>query len=159
MTGVAFKLDVQGLAAAASWLAGMEIVEKHELLDTLGQLGVSQTRRRIASEKTTPGGRAWKKTRQGEEALFRSGSHLYDSIDHAVGATEVRWGSGWIGARVHQFGATITPVNAKALHFKIGGEDVFTQKVTIPARIYLGVSVENEREMEQTALRFIEAAS
>jgi len=39
---------------------------------------------------------------------------------------------------VHQFGATIVPKDAKALCFMLGSRVVFAEKVTIPARPYLG---------------------
>ncbi len=155
MTGVAFKIDFKGLQGALTWLHGMETVGKHELLDTLGQLGVQQTRRRIEEEKTSPDGQAWIPSKDGGSTLFRTGHHLASSIDHAAGAEEVKWGSGWIGARVHQFGATIVPVNAKSLVFNVGGKEVFAKKVVIPARPYLGLSEANAAEMEAVAVRFI----
>lgn len=158
MAGVSITLEVSGIDDALRRLAAIgKAAESEELMDGLGALGVSQTQRRIESEKTTPGGQAWKANREGTSILFRTGSHLRDSIQHAVrGAHEVAWGSGWIGARVHQFGAVIKPVNAKALHFTIGGKHVAVKQVTIPAREYLGVSADNAKEIEETAKSFIE---
>jgi phage gpG-like protein len=130
-------------------------IEFQQLLDGLSRQGMTQTRRRIEVEKTSPEGKAWPKTRDGRGALFVTGTHLARSIDHAVVGDAAVWGSGWIGARVHQFGAVIKPVNGKALKFSIGGKTVFAKKATIPARPYLGVSEANARALEQTAARFI----
>lgn len=54
-----------------------------------------------------------------------------------VGAYEFEVSSGLIYAPVHEFGATIRPVRARALRFTVGSQVVFAQKVTIPARPYV----------------------
>jgi phage gpG-like protein len=153
--GIAFRLEVSGLDAMLTCLGATGRIEFQELLDGLSRQGMTQTRRRIEIEKTGPDGKAWPKTRDGRGALFVTGTHLARSIDHAVVGDAAVWGSGWIGARVHQFGAVIKPVNGKALKFSIGGQTVFAKKATIPARPYLGVSEANARALEQTAARFI----
>jgi len=168
--GVSFHIDVNGLSAAIAKLNG-DALHTFELMDALGRLGQEQTRRRISSEKTTPEGRAWKPNKEGTSILFSGGgAHLSRSIDYSAGALEARWGSGWIGARVHQFGAVIRPVNAKFLAFIPGLASaqaagvanmhmatgmVFAKQVTIPRRTYVGLSVANEEEMIHTAERFI----
>lgn len=154
--GITITLDVGALPAAAARLGRLAALDTHRLMEGLGALGQSQTQRRISSEKTTPEGAAWPKSQEGGSTLFKTGSHLFDSIDHAASETQASWGSGWIGARVHQFGAVIKPVNAKQLAFTFMGKQVFAKQVTIPARKYLGVSEANAREMEATAIRFIE---
>lgn len=40
-------------------------------------------------------------------------------------------------AAAQEFGAVITPKSAKALHFQVGGKDVFAQVVHLPAHPYL----------------------
>lgn len=153
--GVSFRIETRGLEATVAKLARFATGDRHELMQGLGRLGQEQTRRRIEVEKTTPGGAAWPKTRDGRGALFVTGAHLARSIDFTASASEARWGSGWVGARVHQFGATITPKNAKVLAFVAGGKNVFAKRVTIPSREYVGLSAENEREMIETAERFL----
>jgi phage gpG-like protein len=153
---VGVRIEVVGLDATLGRLEALGRIEFDELLDGLARMGQQQTQRRIEEEKTTPDGAAWPLTRDGRSALFVSGTHLYRSIDHSASATEARWGSGWIGAKVHQFGATIVPKDARALHFTFGGKDVFAKKVTIPARPYLGVSEANARDLEAAAAKFIE---
>jgi phage gpG-like protein len=153
---IGVRIEVVGLDATLGRLDALGRIEFHELLDGLARMGQQQTQRRIESEKTTPDGRAWPLTRDGRPALFVSGTHLYRSIDHAAGASEARWGTGWIGAAVHQFGAVITPKNARSLHFTLGGQSVFAKKAVIPARPYLGVSAANARDLEAAAAKFIE---
>jgi phage gpG-like protein len=154
MSGV--SVTIEGLEAAKVALSALSRLEFHELMDGLARMGQQQTQRRIEEEKTSPEGVAWKKTLDGRGALFVTGEHLARSIDHAATATEAKWGTGWIGARVHQFGATITPKNAKRLHFQLGGKDVFAKKSVIPARPYLGVSAQNAADLEAAAAKFIE---
>lgn len=153
--GIGVEITVNGLEAALSRLARLEEPLKGELLEGLGALGVSQTQRRIASEKTSPQGAAWPVTAEGKGALFRTGAHLYDTMQHVAGADSVRWGTGWKYAPVHQYGAVIKPKNARALFFTLGGKKVFARKVTIPARPFVGLSAANQLEMVKTAERFV----
>lgn len=152
-----FQLEWRGLDAAIAKLAAADLyLQGARLADGIGALGVAQTHRRIASEKTSPAGAKWTPNRAGTPTLMRSGSHLYDSVQHAVqGPAQVIWGSGWIGAGVHQVGATIRAVKGRALAFEIAGKKVFAKSVTIPARPWLGVSEANGREIEATAARYL----
>ncbi len=155
--GGSIQFDILGAAQLEARLAALGLAaEGQELLMGLARLGKSQTQRRISSEKTAPDGAAWLPNKAGGSTLFATGDHLYDSIDEDVSGHTARWGTGWIGAPVHQFGATIVPGNAKALAFKAGGKTVFAKKVVIPARPFLGVSDANTREIEATASRFIQ---
>jgi phage gpG-like protein len=153
---VGVHVDVVGLEPTLARLEALGRIEFFELMDGLARMGQQQTQRRIEEEKTSPDSNKWPLTREGRPALFVSGTHLYRSIDHDASGTQARWGTGWIGAKVHQFGATITPKNAKALHFRLGGRDVFAKRVTIPARPYLGISADNAADLEAAAAKFIE---
>lgn len=136
-------------------LDGLARLDKSELMDGLGALGASQTKRRIEEEKNGPDGPGWKENAEGSSLLFQSGA-LADSIDHqAEGSDAVAWGSDLIYAGVHQFGAVIEPKSAKALAFSVGGSPVFARQVEIPARPYVGISQDNAREIEGAALRFV----
>lgn len=46
------------------------------------------------------------------------------------------------GAAIHQYGGTIYPRNKPYLVFQLNGELVFAKKVTIPARPYIGATLE-----------------
>lgn len=154
MAGVSITLQVNGLEATLTRLAKLHAVLHGELLEGLGALGVSQTQRRLTSEKTSPQGAAWPKTRDGRGALFATGAHLYDTMQHKAGASEVHWGTGWKYAPVHQFGAVIMP-KGKTLVFTSAGKKYFAKRVTIPARPFVGVSAANEIELVRTAERFV----
>ena len=100
---------------------------------------------------------AWRLFLPGRPVYLFDQGILNASIHHVVeGSHAVRWGSGLIYAAIHQLGGTIVPKAAKALVFTgADGSLVFAQKVTIPARPYLGVSAANAAQMERLALSFI----
>jgi phage gpG-like protein len=154
MSGFQFitSFDFNQPIAALDGLAGLD---RSELMDGLGALGASQTKRRLEEEKTGPDGQEWPKNGEGSSLLYQSGA-LADSIEHqAEGSDAVAWGSPLIYAAVHQFGAVIKPDSAKVLAFSVGGSPVFAKQVEIPARPYVGISQDNARELEGAALRFV----
>ncbi|MBB4199057.1 hypothetical protein CCR94_16305 [Rhodoblastus sphagnicola] len=159
MSGIGFKLEISGLDQATARLNAMGSLDFHHLLDGLSRLGAEQTKRRIEVEHRSPNGFPWVKTYDGRAALFQTGAHLARSIDHAVKGDAAIWGSGWIGARIHNFGGVIKPVNGNALKFwwVSKGHVAFAvvKSVTMPKRQYLGVSSENAKELEATAARFV----
>ena len=61
--------------------------------------------------------------------------------DLVVGVSKQSTGS-LAGAAIHQYGGTIEPRNKPFLVFQLNGELVFAKKVTIPARPYLGATLE-----------------
>ena len=154
MTGTFIDVDVIGLDAVAKKLSRLNHFNRALVLEAAGALIESQTRRRITEEKTSPDGQPWKPNAEGTPILEKQ-RHLLASIHFKTGADEVRVGSGLVYSAIHQFGGTIVPKNAKALHFEIGGHDVMAQKVTIPARPYLGFSVENKAEIERELVTYI----
>ena len=72
----------------------------------------------------------------GHVERIENGNELVWGVDKGGG------GGGIPGAAVHQFGATIVPVEKQFLRFQIGEEVVFAKEVTIPARPYLGIGEE-----------------
>lgn len=149
---IAVTIDVQGLKGAMEGLSRLSGDGRAELMDALARLGALQTQRRIEAEKTTPEGRAWPLTRDGRSALFDTGTNLYQSIDHRSTDNTATWGTGWVGARVHQFGAVIRPKKGKTLVFNLGGKSVFAKSVKIPGRPFIGISRENEEQMREAAI-------
>ncbi len=139
---------------------------KAELLDAMGALVESQTRRRIADEKTAPDGSPWpdwspeyKKTRHGNQSLLQGGGDLLDSITSVVQRNQVRIGSPLPYSGVHQDGFSgavqvdahtrlITQAFGKALAFPVyQSVGAFTRQMNIPQREYLGLSNENQEEV------------
>ncbi len=75
----------------------------------------------------------------GEEALRKTrrfapvkSGQLRRSIDMIERTNEVIIGTNLVYARIQEFGGTIRPKNAKALAFKVNGQQVFAQQVYIP---------------------------
>jgi len=111
-------------------------------------------------EETAPDGSRWValnplyasgKRRPGILRESGMSGGLQDSISGEVQGHSVIVGSNKIYAAVHQFGATITPRGAKALHFMMGGQKIVARSVTIPARPYLGLSARDEETIQEAA--------
>lgn len=82
------------------------------------------------------------------ESAMRGG--LMGSITFRAGHESVEVGTNKIYAAVHQFGATIRPVRAGRLVFRLATGMVQAQSVTIPARPYLGIGPADERVIFET---------
>ena len=163
MAGLSFHVDYQDLGIDRALAQLTEERDRQELMDGLGQLGESQTKRRIEEGGPGPNGEAWPAwssgyaaTRNGGQSLLRGEGALLDDIAaQPASGSEVSWGTGLIYAAVHQEGATIKAKDADKLVFRLGSGIVMVDEVTIPARPYLGISRDDAREMEETALAFI----
>jgi phage gpG-like protein len=154
MSGVRIEVTTEGLDAVMERLAGLSDLNRAVLLDQLGGLVETQTKKRIADEKRSPDGKPWKPNIEGNSILFREG-YLLGSVRHVGDASEVRIGSGLIYAAIHQFGGTILPKKARKLVFTLKGKTVFATRVAMPARPYLGVSVENAVEIERSIIGYL----
>ncbi len=130
------------------------------LLDAIGTGLVASTEARFQSG-TAPDGTPWAPLNPAYAEFRRPGptlvqsSALMRSITFRAGYHTLRIGSPLIYAGVHQWGATIRPVRAKALAFQMGGHLVLARKVTIPARPYLGISDEDEEMILETVDRLL----
>jgi len=147
MSAVSLVVETRNLHAAIGKIIKHLDPDTAEMMTAIGALGESQTRRRITDEKTAPDGTPWKENWTGTSILLATGQHLLSSITNIASADEAEWGSSWELAHVHQDGAVITPKNAKALVFNVGGKLIHAKKVTVPAREFVGLSSDNEREM------------
>ncbi len=127
--------------------------ERRDLLDQVGSYGVSSTQQRFLDERG-PDGQPWKKSRRARERggqTLRDKGLLFSSLAHNTNPSSVEWGSNRIDAGIHQLGGTIRPKTAKKLAFKGVNGMVFADKVTIPARPYLGINAEDVAEINATA--------
>lgn len=139
---------------------------KEELLDALGGIVESQTRRRIADEKTSPDGSPWvewssayAKTRHGNQSLLQGDGDLLDSIQYVVQRNQVRVGSPLAYAPTIQDGFSgvvqvdahtrlITQAFGKALAFPVyQSVGAFSRLMNMPAREFLGLSTDNQQEI------------
>jgi phage gpG-like protein len=165
MTGVSFEVTFDdSLVMNAFARVEADLARPAGLLWRLGAYGVDSTVRRFG-EQAAPDGSPWAPLMpayaslkpSGYDILYLTGA-LRTSQHFVVGAGEVQWGSGMIYAAVHQFGATIVPKSAKALHFQLGlggVREVFAKSVTIPARPYLGLSAADRVEIPRIAGDYI----
>lgn len=149
MAGVSITVDTSDLDRVIAKFGGLDKIPTSDLMEGIGAIGESQTRRRITDEKTGPDGQAWPANREGTSILLRTGQHLLASVAYVAGGDTAEWGASWEFAHVHQFGATIKPKNKKRLSFLVGGNRVSAKQVKIPARPFVGISSENETEIEE----------
>lgn len=119
------------------------------LLKSIAYYGESSTRERFSTE-TDPAGNKWKQSlrakRDGGKTLDQDG--YLANINSTADDQKAEWGSNRIYAAIHQFGGTIKPKSAKALHFQIPGLGwVMRKQVTLPARPYLGISNDDQENI------------
>jgi len=151
--GIKITVTADSLDDALRRLIPILHLDEDELLSSIGAIGESQTRRRITDEKTAPDGTAWAPNHKGTSILLETGNHLLGTIGWVQGADEVEWGSYWEYAHVHQEGAVIKPINAKALAIPGSafgrplGDTVLVKKAVIPARPFIGLSDDNREEI------------
>ncbi|HCI6319545.1 TPA: phage virion morphogenesis protein [Klebsiella quasipneumoniae subsp. similipneumoniae] len=139
---------------------------QQELLESIGAVVESQTRRRISDEKTSPAGERWeewsegyRKTRSGNQSLLQGNGDLLDSIQYIVERGRVRVGSPLSYSSVHQDGfAGSVPVSAhkRLIHQAFGRAlkhpvwqtvGSHNRMMDIPQREYLGLSTANSDEL------------
>ncbi|MDR1316544.1 MAG: phage virion morphogenesis protein [Spirochaetales bacterium] len=165
MAGAQVAVDVKELNTLAGILnrAKLPARERQALLADIGAEMESQDQARFDTQES-PEGEPWKRLAQKTAAyyaeqglshtslLVREGG-LRDSIESQVaGSWSVLAGATAEYAAIHQFGGEITPKSAPALYVPGYG---YLQKVTIPARPYLGVSEDDAGEIAGIARNFL----
>lgn len=150
-------VQVDGADGALAALDRFAAFDEHrpELLEGLGGIMESQHRNRILSEHTTPAGRPFAPVQRGGTPLLDTGDNLASAFYHEVSDPEVRVSNNFVGAAVLHFGAVITPKAADALKFTMGGQTVYSQRVVIPSRPFMGVSADNLVEIIETIEAFV----
>jgi phage virion morphogenesis protein len=149
-SGFAIRISEQGLGAAASVLArlGSRAV-RFDLLEVAGTIAESAARERIQETKSGPDGEPWApwaartaRSRKDHHSLLSSAGHLRDSLafEIAPDALSVAIGSALPYAAVHQ----------------LGSEPDEDGEGDIPARPYLGLSPEQQAEVERASARRLE---
>ena len=111
-----------------------------ELLEALGVELESQTRRRIETSGPAPDGTPWEpwsdayeRTRHGNQSLLQAEGSLLDSIQSLVSGDLLETGSNLVYAAIHQFGGTA---------------DMPAGPAAVPAREWLGLGGDEERELD-----------
>lgn len=143
---VYFRFTPDGLDVAIDRLSQLDGLEAADLLEVIGAIVESQTRRRLSEEKETPAGKGWvgwgrkyARTRKPHHSLLESEGDLIGSIDHQIfGGSRLLVGSALRYAARHQFGD----------HKDEDG---------IPARPYIGMSPDGRTEVQDVIADFIGA--
>lgn len=141
---IALNFDLRSLNAVAKNLEQVGELDQDRMLDVVGAEVETQTRRRLSEEKTAPDGSPWpelsepyrtKKSEKSSGDLMVAGELLLQSIGHEAESGAVAIGSNLIYARRHDQGDDGGP---------------------IPQRQYLGLSSENEADLNAITSDFIE---
>lgn len=160
-TGVGIEIQLKGSEEALKKLsaAAERLDDPTPLFDLIGASMVTSTRQRFEKE-TDPKGNPWPKSirvqLEGGKTLFDQGT-LANSFSHEASRSGVEWGTNVIYAAIHQLGGDIVAKDGGALHFTIGGADVFVPKVTIPQRAFLGLNDDDEATIAELAAEYIMA--
>lgn len=139
---------------------------QQELLESIGAVVESQTRRRITDEKTSPAGERWeewspgyRKTRNGNQGLLQGNGDLLDSIQYVVERGHVRVGSPLSYSGVHQegfSGSVQVSAHSRLVHQAFGralkhpvwqSVGAHNRMMNIPQREFLGLSTANSEEL------------
>lgn len=128
-------------------------IDKAGLMNAIAEGLRTSTVERFGEEES-PEGRKWEasiRARSEGGKTLQDTNVLMNSIRSEADSTGASIGTNTVYAATHQFGdtRTIRAKNGKYLHFRIGERWVNVPAVTveIPARPFLGVSEEDEKEI------------
>lgn len=151
---MADSIQFHGQEKITEWLNKVlkQAGDHSKLMSNIGSILEFNTKQRINTGIGTddkPWQKSWRAKMQGGTTL-RDTSRLYNSITYTVlgGGKRVIVGTNVMYAPVMHFGATIKAKTGKYLKFKttIGGWAQI-QSVIIPARPFLGMSVDDSQEV------------
>lgn len=134
---VQLKVDVQDQFGPALRKLMLRTGNIDGVLDEIGSSLETSTQQRFEAEQD-PQGNGWvehaqstKKKRGSGASILRDEVDLYDSLTHEVQGSSVAVGTNRIYGRIHQ----------------LGGQAGRNLATTIPARPYLGLSTDDEKEI------------
>ena len=141
MVGFSYQIDDAQLHAGLRSLIALGR-DTGPVMADITAIGESSTRMRFRTE-TGPDGQKWKPSLRaritGGRTLTKDG-HLSGSISGRHGRDFAEWGVNRIYAAIHQFGGEIRAKDG-SLRFRLANGGFATvQKVTMPARPFLGIS-------------------
>lgn len=127
---------------------GRSLGQRQELMAAIAFEGENQTRRRISEEKTAPDGTPWPSwspgyaaTRSPGTSLLEGGGELIDSIVSTADDDAAEWGSNLVYFAIHDQGGT---------------DDMAPGPAAIPRRQMLGLSQDNEADIQRIVDDWIE---
>lgn len=141
MVGFSYQIDDAQLYAGLRSLIALGR-DAGPIMADIAAIGESSTRMRFRTEGG-PDGQKWKPSLRaritGGRTLTKDG-HLSGSISGRHGRDFAEWGVNRIYAAIHQFGGEIR-AKGGSLRFRLANGGFATvQKVTMPARPFLGIS-------------------
>jgi phage virion morphogenesis protein len=150
MTGVSLSVDIEDFRPLQRQIDGLlkRTRELRPLMEIIGAYLDYATKRRFLRGEAPDGARWLPSLRVqlgGGQTMVDSG-RLRDSYGWRATDTSVEEGTNAIYAGILHTGGKIE-AKGKALHFKIGGRDVFAKSVTIPARPALGLNADDISEI------------
>ncbi|MBF0178096.1 MAG: phage virion morphogenesis protein [Magnetococcales bacterium] len=165
MSGATLDIQIDDRSALAM-LAGLQAraADLTPAMQAIGEHIIETTQVRFDAQ-VAPDGTAWQPDNPGYWAskkikkVLTESSRLRGSVVYKAGRDQVVVGTNVLYAAVHQFGATIVPVQAKRLRFQIGSHVVYAKKVTIPARPFLGVNDTDQKAIMATIQDFLLGAT
>lgn len=132
---------------------------QQQLLDRIGSVLVTEINETFVTAQD-PFGNIWQPLKIRNGKPLRDTGQLKSSINYQVYQDVVEVGTNLKYAPVHQFGATITPKQAKMLRFFNGSIPIFATQVVIPARPYMPINAAGQvflpNAWEQSILRNIQ---
>lgn len=161
MSGVSLEVEIHDKAVRQAFTRLIGVMsDTTPVMSAIGTGLVGSTHRRFITQ-TSPEGEAWvklnpeyKKSKRNSRILTESG-RLRDSITHRANRDSVTVGTNVIYAAPHQLGATIKPVSAGHLWFRLGGKLIKAPSVTLRPRPFLGISSDDEAMIAETVFGFI----
>lgn len=148
MSGVKLEGDWSKLEQNLHRMAKINFTAMHK---EIGEHLVSSAQERFKAE-TAPDGTKWEKSirarMEGGQTLSDT-RRLRNSITCAARPDKVEVGTNDKRASTHQNGAVIRAKKAKALKFRVGKRWAVKKEVRIPARPFLGISEDDEKEINE----------
>lgn len=134
---------------------------RQNLLAQIGTTGETQTQQRFQNQ-AGPDGTPWLQSLRAKLVSGQTLIHtnrLASSFTSSATDRAVEWGTNVIYAGIHQFGGTIKPKSKKALKFR-GANGIFhmVKQVEMPARPFLGVTENNQREFVEVFNDWVKGA-
>jgi phage virion morphogenesis protein len=159
MTGMRTEITGKEETLAILAQAAEHYGHPRPLFDAIGGAMVVSTQHRFEEERGPDGYRwpaSYRAMEEGGKTLTDSG-RLVRSITHNATDDGVEIGTDVIYAAIQQLGGTVRAKTKKGLRFRIGrnGGWVTKRSVFIPARPFLGVDAEDEKDIRSISEQWI----